>query len=267
MIVVKVGGSEGIDLNLVCDDVAAVWRTGTELILVHGGSFLTNEVAQALGHPPRFVTSVSGLTSRRTDRRTLEIFEMVCCGQVNKGIVERLQARGINAIGLSGLDGRLLEGKRKGALRIVEDGRRMVLRDDYTGKVEKVKTALFELLLDAGYLPVVAPLAVSYESEAVNVDGDRAAAAIAGAMRADALIILSNVPGLLRSYPDESSLVREVPKERVEQAMALAEGRMKMKVLAATEAASQGVGRVIFADGRVAQPIQRALRGEGTVIQ
>jgi len=122
------------------------------------------------------------------------------------------------------------------------------------------------LLLGAGYLPVIAPLAVSYKSEAVNVDGDRAAAAVAAAMCAEVLIILSNVPGLLQRYPDESSLVREVAKERVEQVMALAEGRMKMKVLAATEAAAQGVGRVVFADGRVAQPIQRALRGEGTVI-
>jgi acetylglutamate/LysW-gamma-L-alpha-aminoadipate kinase len=266
MIVVKVGGSEGIDLDLVCADVAAVWGTGTELILVHGGSFLTNEVAQALGHPPRFVTSVSGMTSRRTDRRTLEIFEMVCCGGVNKRIVERLQANGANAVGLSGLDGRLLEGRRKDALRIVENGRRMVLHDDYTGKVEKVNASLLQLLLGAGYLPVVAPLAVSYDSEAVNVDGDRAAAAIAVAMCAEALIILSNVPGLLESYPDESSLVREVPKDRVEQVMAFAEGRMKMKVLGAAEAAGQGVGRVVFADGRVAQPLQRALRGEGTVI-
>ena len=266
MIVVKVGGSEGINLDAVCADVAALWGDGTRLVLVHGGSHLTNEVAQALGHPPRFVTSVSGLTSRRTDRRTLEIFEMVSCGGVNKSIVERLQSDGVNAVGLSGLDGRLLEGKRKDALRIVENGRRMVLRDDYTGKVEKVNTSLLRLLLGAGYLPVIAPLAVSYDSEAVNVDGDRAAAAVAVAMCAEALIILSNVPGLLERYPDESTLVREVARDRVEQVMAFAEGRMKMKVLAATEAAEQGVGRVVFADGRVAQPIQRALRGEGTVI-
>jgi acetylglutamate/LysW-gamma-L-alpha-aminoadipate kinase len=267
MIVVKVGGSEGIDLDTVCTDVAAVLSAEAKLILVHGGSHLTNQVAEALGHPPRFVTSVSGYTSRRTDRRTLEIFEMVCCGQVNKGIVERLQAKGINAIGLSGLDGRLLEGKRKATLRIVEKGRRMVLRDDYTGKVEKVNTGLLDSLLDQGYVPVVAPVAISYEHEAVNVDGDRAAAAIGVAMQADALVILSNVPGLLEHPPDESSLVREVAKESVEQAMALAEGRMRMKLLGAAEAVRQGVGQVVLADGRVAQPIQRALRGEGTVIR
>ncbi len=265
MIVVKVGGSEGIDLDLVCADVAALWHEGQKLVLVHGGSHLTNQVAEALGHPARFVTSVSGFTSRRTDRRTLEIFAMVYCGQVNKGIVERLQGQGVNAIGLSGLDGRLLEGPRKDALRIVENGRRLVLRDDYTGKVEKVNSALLELLLGAGYLPVVTPPAISYESEAINVDGDRAAAAIATALGAEALIILSNVPGLLRSYPDEGSLIREIPKERVEEAMAFAEGRFKMKVLGAAEAA--GVGRVIFADGRVAGPVRRALAGEGTVIK
>ncbi len=266
MIVVKVGGSAGIDLDRVCADIAALWQGGERLVLVHGGSHLTNQVAEALGHPPRFVTSVSGFTSRRTDRRTLEIFEMVYCGQVNKGIVERLQARGVNALGLSGLDGRLLEGPRKDALRIVENGRRLVLRDDYTGKVEKVNTALLNLLLDHGYLPVVSPPALSYAGEAINVDGDRAAAAIATALGARALVILSNVPGLLRSFPDESSLIRHIPKDRVEEAMAFAEGRMRMKVLGAAEAVAAGVGRVIFADGRVEGPVRRALAGEGTVV-
>jgi len=266
MIVVKVGGSAGIRLDRVCADVAALHKQGQQLVLVHGGSHLTNQVAEALGHPPKFVTSVSGFTSRRTDRRTLEIFEMVYCGQVNKGLVEQLQALGVNAIGLSGIDGRLLEGARKDALRIVENGRRLVLRDDYTGKVEKVNTDLLNLLLGAGYFPVVCPPAVSYESEAINVDGDRAAAAIATALGAEALVILSNVPGLLRDYPDEASLIREIPKGKVEQAMSFAEGRFKMKVLGAVEALGQGVGRVVFADGRAEEPVQRALRGEGTVI-
>ena len=266
MLVVKVGGSEGINLGFVCADVATLWQEGERLVLVHGGSHLTNQVAEALGHPPRFVTSVSGFTSRRTDRRTLEIFEMVYCGQVNKGIVERLQSLGVNAVGLSGLDGRLLEGPRKDTLRIVENGKRLVLRDDYTGNVEKVNVALLNLLLGAGYLPVVTPPAISYAHEAINVDGDRAAAAIATALGAEALIILSNVPGLLQNYPDEASLIRKIPKERVEESLSFAEGRFKMKVLGAAEATSAGVGRVVFADGRVAQPIRRALAGEGTVI-
>jgi len=266
MIVVKVGGSEGIDLALVCADVAALVRGGERLVLVHGGSHRTNEVAEALGHPPEFVTSVSGYTSRRTDRETLRIFEMVYCGEVNKSIVEMLQAQGVNAVGLSGLDGRLLEGRRKEAIKVIQDGRRRVLRDDYTGTVERVNVGLLRLLLDAGYLPVVTPPAISEAGEAINVDGDRAAARIAAALEADSLVILSNVPGLLRDPADATSLIRHIDPARADEFMAHAQGRMRIKVLGAIEALSEGVGRVILGDGRVSEPVRRALAGEGTVI-
>jgi [amino group carrier protein]-L-2-aminoadipate 6-kinase len=266
MLVIKVGGSEGIDLGAVCRDVASLVKEGQRLVLVHGGSHRTNEVAEALGHPPQFVTSVSGFTSRRTDREALRIFEMVYCGEVNKGIVERLQGEGVNAVGLSGIDGRLLEGPRKEAIRIVENGRRRVLRDDYTGTVQRVNTSLLNLLLDNGYLPVVTPPAISTGNEAINVDGDRAAAMIASSLAAERLVILSNVPGLLREFPDESTLIRRIEPARAEEFMAHAQGRMRIKVLGAVEAIQQGVGQVIFADGRVASPVRRALAGEGTVI-
>jgi len=266
MLVVKIGGSEGIEHELIADDLAELVRKGERLIVVHGGSALTNRVAEQLGHPPEFVTSVSGFSSRRTDRRTLEIFEMVYCGQVNKGLVERLQRRGVNAIGLAGLDGRIWQGPRKDAIKIVRNGRRMVLRDDYTGKVEKVNASLLVSLLDAGYLPVLTPPAISYEGEASNVDGDRAAAATAVALGAEALVILSNVPGLLERFPDESSLIRNIPSGRIEKFLEVAADRMKKKVMGAQEALAQGVGRVVFADGRVERPIRRALEGEGTVI-
>jgi acetylglutamate/LysW-gamma-L-alpha-aminoadipate kinase len=267
MIVVKVGGRKGLDYDAVCADVAQVAQQGQPLILVHGGSYQTNVVAQQLGHPPQFVTSVSGYVSRRTDRRTLEIFEMVYCGKMNKSIVESLQAHGVNAVGLSGIDGRLLEGRRKSAIKVVIDGRKRVLRDDYTGTVKQVNTDLLRLLLDAGYLPVISPLAISYESEAMNVDGDRAAAAIAAALNAEQLIILSNVPGLLREFPDESTLIERIAAAEVDQYMGFAEGRMKKKVMGAAEAVEQGVGKVVFADARVAQPVQAALNGQGTVIE
>mgnify|MGYP005834152433 CR=1 FL=1 len=267
MLVVKIGGSEGINLDFIADDVAALTRAGQQMVVVHGGSAETNEVATALGHPPRFVTSVSGYTSRYTDRRTLEIFEMVYCGKVNKGLVERLQRRGVNAVGLSGLDGRIFEGPRKDAIKVIEGGRRLILRDDYTGKVEKVNTHLLRLLLDGGYLPVLTPPAASYDGEAINVDGDRAAAVVAEALGAEQLIILSNVPGLLRDFPDEASLIARIPRGQVEAAMSFAQDRMKKKVLGAAEALNAGVKRVIFADGRVERPIQRALAGQGTVIE
>lgn len=266
MIVLKIGGSEGINYDYIADDIAAMVNNGQSMIVIHGGSALTNKVAVQLGHPPQFVTSVSGFTSRRTDRRTLEIFEMVYCGQVNKGLVEKLQQRGVNAVGLSGLDGRIWEGPRKGALKIIDNGRKRVLRDDYTGKVEQVNKPLLQILLDAGTLPVLTPPAISYESEAINVDGDRAAATTAAAFQAEALIILSNVPGLLEKFPDESTLIRKIQASEITRFMSVAEDRMKKKVMGAQEALAEGIGRIVFADGRVAQPVQRALAGEGTVI-
>ena len=266
MIVLKIGGSEGINYDFIADDIAALVKEGQPLIVVHGGSALTNQVAEQLGHPPQFVTSVSGFTSRRTDRRTLEIFEMVYCGQMNKGLVEKLQRRGVNALGLSGLDGRIWEGPRKDAIKVIQNGRRVVIRDDYTGKVERINVPLLQALLEAGALPVLTPPAASYDGEAINVDGDRAAAATAAAFQAEALIILSNVPGLLEKFPDESSLIHHIPKAKIDQFMSFAEDRMKKKVMGAQEALAQGTGKVIFADGRVEQPVRRALVGEGTVI-
>jgi len=167
---------------------------------------------------------------------------------------------------LSGIDGRIWEGKRKEAIKVIHNGRKRVIRDDYTGKVEKVNIDLLQTLLDQGYLPVLTPPAISYEGDAINVDGDRAAAATAAAFQAEALIILSNVPGLLEKFPDESTLIRHIPKAKIDQFMSVAEDRMKKKVMGAQEALAEGIGRIVFADGRVEQPLQRAIAGEGTVI-
>lgn len=268
MIVVKAGGSAGLDVNAVCADVAELAKHGEKIILVHGGSEETNVISEKLGHPPRFVTSVSGHVSRYADRETLEIFAMVTAGRINKLLVERLQQLGANAVGLSGLDGRLLEAKRKPALRIIENGKRKVLRGDYSGMIEHVNADLLEALLAAGYTPVIAPLAISYQAEALNVDGDRVAAAIGAAVKADTLVILSNVPGLLRDFPDESTLIAHLSAKDAPAALdQYAQGRMKKKVLGAVEALNAGVVKVILADGRVAQPVRQALAGSGTTIE
>ncbi len=266
MIVVKVGGGTTLDVDAVVADIVSLRGTGAELLLVHGGAQTTNQVAEALGHPAQFVTSETGHVSRRTDRRTLEIFEMVYCGQLNKMWVEKLQTKGINAIGLSGLDGRVFEGTRKDTLRIRVEGRRMVLRDDWTGTVEKVNVDLLKLLINAGYFPVLTPPGSSTAGEAINVDGDRAAAMVAGAFKAEALVILTDQVGLLEKFPDESTLIAKIPKNQADRFMAFAEGRMKKKVMGAVEAIDEGVGRVIFADGRVGSPITGALQGSGTHI-
>ena len=266
MIVVKAGGGTSLDVDAIVADIVTLRAQGTELLLVHGGAQTTNDVASALGHPPEFVTSETGHVSRRTDRRTLEIFEMVYCGQLNKMWVEKLQRQGVNAVGLSGLDGRIFEGTRKDTLRIRVNGRRMVLRDDWTGTVDRVNTNLLRLLIAAGYFPVLTPPGVSASGDAINVDGDRAAAMVAAALSAEALVILSDVPGLLGAFPDESTLIPSIAKAHADRFMSVAEGRMKKKVMGAVEALDAGVRKVIFADGRISAPIARALAGAGTHI-
>lgn len=266
MLVVKIGGSQGVELDGVCTDIANLVSEGQPVVVVHGGSAETNEISEKLGFPPRFVTNQSGFTSRYTDRNTLEIFAMVTNGRINTLLVERLQKNNVNAIGLSGLDARLMVAKRKEAIRIIENGRQRMLRDDYTGKIETVNGDFLEMLVNSGLTPVISPLAMSTDGIALNVDADRAAAMVAGAVKASELIILTNVPGLMRNFPDESTVIPHIPRNGLEQALSLAEGRMKKKVLGASEALNFGVPKVIFADGRVEHPLKKALSGTGTVI-
>lgn len=266
MIVIKIGGGEGIDPGAAAEDIARLDAGGTAMVLVHGGSHPTNEISERLGHPPLFITSTSGQTSRRTDRRTLDIFMMVYCGLVNKSFVARLQAVGVNAVGLSGVDGALWQGRRKKVIRSVENGRTRIIRDDYTGVIEQVNTGLLRGLLERGYLPVLTPPGISERGEAINVDGDRAAARTAAALKAETLVFLSNVPGLLKKISDEKSLIHTIPKESIDSFEVFARGRMKKKLMGAREALAGGVTRVIISDARVGNPITSAIAGCGTLI-
>jgi len=267
MIVVKVGGGEGIDVAGVLEDVAQLHQAGRRIVLLHGGSHETNEVATALGHPPRFITSPSGRTSRYTDRRTLDIFTMVYRGRINSHIVETLQARGVNAIGLSGADGRLLEGRRKATVRSVEGDKVKLLRDDHTGTIDRVNDALLQMLLDAGYLPVLTPPALSEDGVLINVDGDRAAGAVATALGAEALVILSNVPGLLRDVNDPASLVPLIDADDPDAVTPYAQGRMRAKIDGAIRAVQGGVRQVVLASANAERPVHAALAGAGTIVR
>lgn len=267
IIVVKLGGTEGVDFSAICQDAAALLEQGKKLVLVHGGSAEANSLGDALGAPPRMITSPSGYTSRYTDRKTLEIFLMAVNGKMNSLLTEQLQMLGVNAFGVSGLDGRILQATRKDSIQSIENGKRKIIRDDYTGKIESVNSDLLCLLLDAGVVPVLAPVAVSEKGEALNVDADRAAAMVASALQAETLILLTAVPGLMKSFPDESTLIHQLPQSQLPAAVEAAQGRMKKKVLGAQEALTGGVRRVVIADGRTANPISNALVGRGTVIQ
>jgi acetylglutamate/LysW-gamma-L-alpha-aminoadipate kinase len=263
MLVIKVGGSSGIDYDAFVADLSRY----KDFVLVHGGSHELNELATHLGRPPKFVTSISGQTSRYTDRETMELFNMIYAGKMNKMLVEKLQRAGINAVGLTGLDGRLVEGRQKEALKIIEDGKKKVLRGDLSGMIERVNVQLLQLLLENGYTPVLTPPAISFESIAINVDGDRFAAYVAVALEAEILVILSNVPGLLRNLNDSNSVIRAIPRDQIDSFMTeFAQGRMKKKLLGAQEALNGGVERVVLGGALGPAPVTRALQGEGTVI-
>ncbi len=264
MIVIKIGGGGGLDLAACLDDVARLRGEGRGVVVVHGGSGPATALGEELGYPPRFIATPSGMRSRYTDARTLEIFTMALA-RLNTELAAGLQAREVAAVGLSGVDGRVLEGRRKETVVAVEGGRRRVIRDDRSGTVERVNTELLRALLDGGFVPVLSPPAWSPDGP-INVDGDRAAAHVARALDARALVLLTNVPGLLRACDDEGSLMRRVGPAEWDEALLFANGRMRIKVLAARDARDGGVPRVVIADGRRDRPVTRALEGEGTVI-
>ncbi len=265
--VVKIGGTEGVDFSAICNDAVELLKQSKQLVFVHGGSAEANSLSESLGTPPKMITSPSGYTSRYTDKKTLEIFLMAVNGKVNSLLTEQLQMLGINAFGLCGLDGKLMQATRKDSIQSIENGKRKIIRDDYTGKIERINNDLLLMLLNAGYLPVIAPVAVSEKGEALNVDADRAAAMVASALKAETLILLTAVPGLMKNFPDESTLIRQLSQSQLVAASEAAQGRMKKKVLGAEEALKGGVSRVIIADGRIQNPIANALAGNGTVIQ
>ena len=260
LLVVKLGGGEGLDLDTACNDLAAIAQE-RPIVVVHGVSAIMNRLCLENGVEVQSLISPSGHSSRYTPPAVRDIY--VHAAELADAQVETaLRERSINAVGFVGEDV-ALRGKRKTAIRAVVNGRARVVRDDHSGSITDVDAALLRRALDQAQTPVLPPMAQSSDG-LLNVDGDRAAAAVAGALEAETLVILSNVGGLYRRFPDESSLVAEVPMAQIDSALDWAQGRMKRKVLAAQEALTLGVGRVIIADGRMNDPVTKALAGAGT---
>ncbi|GAC1590586.1 MAG: [LysW]-aminoadipate kinase [Ktedonobacteraceae bacterium] len=262
-LVVKIGGSAGVATTAIVRDIARYVAHGERVVLLHGGSDLTNTLSQQLGHDIRMVTSPSGMVSRYTDDETLRLYAMAVAGQLNTELVACLQQHGVNALGLAGIDGRLLVARRKAVVRsLTPEGRIQILRDDYTGQIEQVNSPLLDLLLNAGYTPVIAPLALSHEGERLNVDGDRAAAAVAGALHAETLVLMTNVSGLLTNKEDPTTLVRNISAAQLDDYMPYAHGRMRKKLLGAQEALNGGISKVCIGQGSLLE----VLNGSGTTI-
>ncbi|MFW6117172.1 MAG: [LysW]-aminoadipate/[LysW]-glutamate kinase [Thermoproteota archaeon] len=234
-----------------------------QFVLVHGGGKEVTDIASQMGKEQKFVLSPKGFRSRYTDKETLEIYTMVM-GGINQRITVGLQSQNICSVGLSGVDGPFVKAKRKKRIIILDDrGRKRVIEGGYTGQIQEVQPTLLQLLLNHGYVPVVAPIAISEEFEPLNVNGDRIAANIAGALKADKLLLLTDVPGIMiddepLSHTTVSGLESMLPQ--------IGPG-MVTKAYAAMEALNLGVGEVIISPGLEKKPVSNSLSHKcGTVI-
>ena len=264
IIVIKVGGSlmkDGVPSAILSDAVAL--SSSNQIVLVHGGGDVVTEIATRLGKEQRFVVSPEGIRSRYTDRETAEIYQMVMSGLLGKRLVLALSKAGVRAVSLSGVDGSLLQGKRKTKLVIVDDrGREVAIDGGYTGKVQAVNSSLLELLLSHGYVPVVSPVAISEEAEPLNVDGDRAAASLAAGLGADAVIFTTNVDGLML---DERLVNRLTSAEALAKLPQIGFG-MQKKIMAAAEAVDHGVREAIICSGTKQSPLTKALEHDSCTV-
>ncbi len=265
MIIIKIGGSvvDFLHPSAISDIKKVVAQEG--VILVHGGGKEVTKVSKQLGKEPKFVVSPSGIKSRYTDKETAEIFTMVMSGKINKTIVRLLQKNGVNALGLSGVDGRVIEAERKKKLIIVnEKGRKQAIDGGYTGKITNVNATLVKSLLEQGLTPVISPIAISEESDFLNVDGDRAAAYVAGKVQADKVLFLTNVDGLLM----DDRLVEHLTLTEAKEIRPKVGFGMEKKILAATEALDMGVKEALIANGERENPISSAIAHKNcTVIE
>jgi len=234
------------------------------IVLVHGGGDRVTEIAEKLGVSQTFVTSPEGFRSRYTDAETIQIYTMVMAGKVNKQIVMQLLTKKIPAIGLSGLDGGLIRAHRKKKLIIKDErGRRKAIDGGYTGLVTHTEGALLRTLTNAGYVPVIAPIALGEDDEPLNIDGDRTAAHIAAELGAEALLLMTDVEGVIL----QSTVARKLSSDEAKKILSNLGPGMITKIYAALEALSGGVSRVIVAPGRGSAPYSAALNGEtGTLI-
>ena len=270
-VVVKVGGARAVDPAGALADIATI-AEDEDVVVTHGGSTAVDDTLERLGIEPEYVETPSGVVGRFTDEETMEVFEMVLPGLLNTEMVASLQSEGVDAVGLSGVDGKLLHGPRKPAVRVMEDGKRKIRRGDHSGTIKEVNTDLLETLLDAGHTPVVSPPMAGSDADedgdsvitAVNTDADRTAATLAGELGAR-LVLLTDVPGILEDPDDESTLIESVETPAAfEELEAAAEGFMGRKVMAIEEALAGGASEAIVADANAAEPITSALGGVGT---
>ena len=266
MLLIKIGGGENINIDYISQDIKTLIDDGLKVIIVHGASATRDKIAKKLNIKTRTITSPSGISSVYTDEDAIDVFLMTYAGLINKKIVANLQKYNVNAIGLSGIDGRLWEAKRKNSGYFVENGKTMFYKDNKTGRVDKINVDLLELLLDNGYVPVICPPAISFENDIVNTDNDFATATMVQALNIKDMVVLFEAPGILKDLNDKSSVIKKIKKSEIDKYMIYAQRRMKKKLLGTQKAFEYGLLKMYCGDGMVRQPIINILKGKGTII-
>ena len=257
IVVIKYGGNAMVNEELkqqVMEDVTLLWLIGVKVVLVHGGGPEISETMKRLGKQSQFV---GGL--RVTDKETVDIVQMVLSGKVNKTLVNLLQMKGGHAVGVSGIDGGMIEADMKDEAL------------GYVGRITKIRPQPILDLLEKNYIPVVSTIASDRQGNTYNINGDTAAAYIAGALHAERLIMMTDIAGILRDKDDPSTLI---PALTVGQAKNLfsegvISGGMIPKVDCCIEAIEKGVNHVVIMDGRVPHAILMELltdEGAGTMV-
>lgn len=262
MIIVKIGGGDGINITGIIKDLAELTE---KFIIVHGANALRDKLAEDLGRPKQVLTSVKGYTSVYSDEKLLDVMMMAYAGVRNKRIVELCHQHGIDAVGFTGLDGRMIKGRRNKGIRVYQGGKLKVVRD-FSGKPETVNKPLLKLLLDNGYVPVLTVPIIDEQNVAINTENDDVVRVLQQAFNANTVINLVEAPGFLKDKDDEASLIGTISPAQLERYEQEVEGRMKRKMLAIRKLFEQGATKVTISDGRSEHPIADALAGKGTVI-
>lgn len=268
LVLVKIGGSlipkygnlDGESLERLGADLSGEYEDNN-LVIVHGGANRVSHRMRELGKEPEFITSIKGFRSRRTDKKTIEIFVEVM-GEINDGLVTSLRGYGLKPVGLYGKNSPL-RASRKRPIAVV-DGKNVRIKGDYTGRIKSIDTDSLRLYIQDGRVPIVSPIAIGDENEFLNVDGDTAAAYVAGSLNAERLVDFTDVDGVL----SDGRVIPTINYDELDEWIGRVEGGMRRKLIAAKKAIEMGVNEFIIANGIKESPLTRALNHEGcTIIQ
>ena len=257
IVVIKYGGNAMINEELkqqVMEDIALLWLIGVKVVLVHGGGPEISETMKRLGKEAVFVDGL-----RVTDKETVDIVQMVLAGKINKTLVNLIQMKGGHAVGLSGIDGGIIEAKMKNEVL------------GYVGEITKIRTQPITDLLEKNYIPVISTVASDRQGNTYNINGDTAAAYLAGALGAERLIMMTDIAGILRDKDDPSTLIPVVTAAEAKQLQeeGVVSGGMIPKVECCIDALEHGVNHVVIMDGRISHSILMELltdEGAGTMV-